>query len=269
MVSVTLFWKKMILEGYRFDLILLLVNVGLIYYFMKKAEGGKLPTIRQIPFIEELDSIVGRAAEMGRPIHYSTGYGGLHDEWAVMCVAGLALLSKVAELCGKYRVWLQFTCFRGYLVPIGQDLLKKGYEKGGNPDMYTPDMVSYVGEDQPAYIAFMMDYFMTERPAVAMMFGAIQAEMNHHLMMSARVGAICCAGTPRLYYQGKMALMADFALLGEELYVAGASITKDPVHLGSVEAEDYSKIIVILLMIFAAIAVNINMPDLFSGLVGW
>lgn len=259
----------MIVTGRRFDLLILLVNVALMYLFMRKAEGGKPPKIRTIPFLDELDSIVGRAAEMGRPIHFSTGYGGLHDEWAVMCVAGLALLSKVAELCGKYRVWLQFTCFRGYLVPIGQDLLKTGYEKGGNPDMYSPDMVSYVGEDQPAYIAFMMDYFMSQRPAVAMMFGAIQAEMNHHLMMSARVGAVSCAGTPRLYYQGKMALMADFALLGEELYVAGASITKDPVHLGSIEAEDWSKLVVIVLLLFAAIAVNIGMPTLFSGLMKW
>lgn len=259
----------MILEGYRFDFIILLLSVALMYYFMKKAERGDVPNIRSIPFLEELDSIVGRAAEMGRPIHFSTGYGGLHDEWAVMCVAGLALLSKVAELCGKYRVWLQFTCFRGYLVPIGRDILKKGYETGGNPEMYSPDMVSYVGEDQPAYIAYLMDYFMTERPAVAMMFGAIQAEMNHHLMMCARIGAVCCAGTPRLYYQGKMALIADYALLGEELYVAGASITKDPIHLGTVEAEDYFKLIVIFLLIIAAITVNIGMPSLFSNLVGW
>jgi len=259
----------MILEGYRFDLIILLLCGALMYYFMKKAERGDVPNIRSIPFIEELDSIVGRAAEMGRPIHFSTGYGGLHDEWAVMCVAGLALLSKVAELCGKYRVWLQFTCFRGYLVPIGRDILKKGYEKGGNPEMYSPDMVSYVGEDQPAYIAYLMDYFMSERPAVAMMFGAIQAEMHHHLMMCARIGAVCCAGTPRLYYQGKMALIADYALLGEELYVAGASITQDPIHLGTIEAEDYFKLIVIFLLIIAAITVNIGMPSLFNNLVGW
>jgi len=259
----------MILIGKRFDLIILLINVALMYWFMRKAEGGKLPYIRTIPFIEELDSIVGRAAEMGRPIHFSTGYGGLHDEWAVMCVAGLALLSKVAELCGKFRVWLQFTCFRGYLVPIGQDILKAGYEKGGNPDMYSPDMVSYVGEDQPAYIAFMMDYFMSAKPAVAMMFGAIQAEMNNHLMMAARVGAICCAGTPRLYYQGKMALMADFALLGEELYVAGASITKDPVHLGSIEAEDWSKILVLALLAVAAVAALIGWMPLFTSMMKW
>jgi hypothetical protein len=102
-----------------------------------------------------------------------------------------------------------------------------------------------------------------------MMFGAIQAEMNHHLMMSARVGAICCSGTPRLYYQGKMALMADFALLGEELYVAGASITQDPVHLGSIEAEDYSKLIVIGFLLIGAIAVNVGFPQMLTNLLGW
>jgi hypothetical protein len=115
----------------------------------------------------------------------------------------------------------------------------------------------------------MMDYFMSAKPAVAMMFGAIQAEMNNHLMMAARVGAISCAGTPRLYYQGKMALMSDFALLGEELYVAGASITKDPVHLGSIEAEDWSKMIVLVLLVLAAVASLIGMSPSFTSMLKW
>jgi hypothetical protein len=102
-----------------------------------------------------------------------------------------------------------------------------------------------------------------------MMFGAIQAEMNNHLMMAARVGAISCAGTPRLYYQGKMALMSDFALLGEELYVAGASITKDPVHLGSIEAEDWSKMVVLVLLVLAAAAALIGMSPSFTSMLKW
>ncbi|MBU0964681.1 hypothetical protein KKC06_06605 [Patescibacteria group bacterium] len=257
------------LTGKNFDLIIFLLTVAGMYLFMRKAEGGRLPNIRSIPLLEELDSIIGRAAEMGRPVHYTTGYGGLHDEWAVMCVAGLAILSKVAEMCGKYRVWLQFTCFRGYLVPIGQDILKTGYEKGGAPEMYTPDMVTYVGEDQPAYIAYIMDYFMTEKPAVSMVFGAIQAEMNNILMQAARVNAISLAGTPRLYYQGKMALMCDYCLLGEELYVAGASITKDPVHLGCIEAEDWFKVGIIALLVIALILTTLGMENLLQSLLKW
>ncbi len=240
-----------------------------MYFFMHRAETGKLPKMRQLPLLEELDSIIGRAAEMGRPVHYTTGYGGLHDEWAVMCTAGLAILGKTAEVCGKYRVPLQFTCFRGYLVPIGQDIIKAGYEKSGNADMYNPNMVTYVGEDQAAYIAFVMDYFMNNQPAVSMVFGAIQSEMNNILMQAARVDAISLAGTPRLYYQGKMALMCDHALLGEELYVAGASISGDPVHLGSIQAEDWFKIGVIALFILAAAFATLNMYGIFQGLLKW
>jgi hypothetical protein len=257
------------LEGKYFNLLVFLAVVISMWFFMRKAEKGNPPKIREIPLLQELDSIVGRAAEMGKPIHFTTGYGGLHDEWAVMCVAGLAILGKVAETCGKYRVPIQFTCFRGYLVPIGQDIIKAGYEKGGNPDMYSPNMVTYIGEDQPAYIAFIMDYFMTAKPAVSMIFGAIQAEMNNVLMQAARIGAVSIAGTPRLYYQGKMALMCDYALLGEELYVAGAAITGDPVHLGCIEAEDWFKIGIIVLFILAAIFASIGVPQMFQSLLKW
>jgi hypothetical protein len=258
-----------LLEGKTFDLLILISVTVAMYYFMQRAAGGNLPNIRPIPLLEELDSIIGRASEMGRPVHFTTGYGGLHDEWAVMCVAGLAILGKTAEICGKYRVPIQFSCFRGYLVPIGQDIIKAGYEKSGNADMYNPNMVTYIGEDQPAYIAFVMDYFMTAKPAVSMIFGAIQSEMNNVLMQAARIKAVSLAGTPRLYYQGKMALMADYCILGEELYVAGAAITGDPVQLGTIQAEDWFKVGVIILLVLAAVFATMGQTSFFQSLIRW
>lgn len=257
------------LPGKRFDLIILLAIGVTMYLLMRKAEKGDIPKMRTVPMMKELDHVIGRAAEMGRPVHYTTGYGGLHDEWAVMCVAGLAILSKVAELCGKYRVPLQFTCFRGYLVPIGRDILKTGYEKGGSPEMYSDEMVTYYGEDQVAYIGAIINYFETARPAVSMIFGAIQMEMNWVLMQASRYGAISLAGTPRLYYQGKMALMADHCLLGEELYTVGASISGDPVQLGCIQGEDWAKILVIILLAIGAIMVSVGSGTLFTSLLKW
>jgi hypothetical protein len=66
-----------------------------------------------------------------------------------------------------------------------------------------------------------------------------------------------------------MALMSDFALLGEELYVAGASITKDPVQLGSIEAEDWSKMLVLVLLVVAAAAALIGLMPSFTSLMKW
>jgi len=261
--------SDMILPGKNLDLILLAGTCLIIYILMRRAERGVLPKMRKIPLMEELDYIVGRAAETGRPIHFTTGYGGLHDEWAVMCVAGLSILGKVAELCGKYRVWLQFTCFRGYLVPIGQDILRTGYEKGGNPEMYSNEMVTYYGEDQVAYIGAIINYFEARRPAVSMIFGAIQMEMNQVLAQSARYDAVSLAGTPRLYYQGKMALMCDYCLLGEELYVVGASITGDPVQLASIQGEDWFKILVLALLAVGAILTSAGASALFRSFLRW
>lgn len=76
------------------------------------------------------------------------------------------------------------------------------------------------------------------------------------------------AGTPRLYYQSATLLAADYQLIGEELYAAGALVSGDPIQVGAIMGEDWSKLIVILLMIIFAIATNIGNP-LYNFLLSW
>jgi hypothetical protein len=76
------------------------------------------------------------------------------------------------------------------------------------------------------------------------------------------------AGTPRLYYQSATLLAADYQLIGEELYAAGALVSGDPIQVGAIMGEDWSKLIVILLLIIFAIAVNIGNP-LYDLLLSW
>ena len=74
-----------------------LVLIAVIFRQMAQAKI-KLPSMRPIAGLDALTTVVGRATEMGKPVHYSTGRGALHDEFAPQTMAGLNILSHVAKL---------------------------------------------------------------------------------------------------------------------------------------------------------------------------
>lgn len=242
----------MYLKG--FELFVFAALCVLVYIGIIRAKR-KPPEVRVFPALEHIDEAVGRAAEMGRPVHFSTGVGGLHDEWAPVTTAGLAIMGEVAKACGKYSVPMRYTTVLSYLVPIAEDLIKFGYDTAGHVELYNPDMVVYTGEEQRALMSAMMGYIMRERPAVNMLFGATKYETINFLGTGAIAGCMQFGGTPRLYYLPVMLVTCDYCLLGEEVYAAGAAVTKEPSQLGSIKGTDHFKLLVVgLMMISLALA---------------
>jgi len=254
--------------GRYFDFVMLIVACILIYYAIDQANKGKVPEVRSLAAIESFDEVVGRAAEMGKSVHYSTGFGGLHDEWAPTTMAGLSLLGEVATLCGKYSVPIRYTCMRSYIVPIAEDLIKAGYISGGNAEMYDPNMVVYVGEEQRAFMSSVLGYIMRERPATNMIFGATKWETITQLGVGSVAGSVNLGGTPRMYYLPIVICTCDYFLIGEELYAAAAVVDKAPPQLGSIAGQDYLKMLLMALILLAVILSSAR-TDWFERLINW
>lgn len=134
--------------------------------------------------------------------------------------------------------------------------------------MYNDNMSIYVGASQSALVAATQGYILERKPSVVMIFGATMYEMLNTLAFGSRVGAMMLAGTPRLYYQSATLLAADYQLIGEELYAAGALVSEDPIQVGAIQGEDWSKILLLFLLIIFAIAVNLGNP-LYQLLTSW
>lgn len=82
------------------SLLILLGMFVVMYWRMNAAKTAKeLPTIRQIAGLDALKEAVGRATELGRPVHYSTGIGAIADEFGPQTIAGLTMLQYVSKLC--------------------------------------------------------------------------------------------------------------------------------------------------------------------------
>jgi hypothetical protein len=266
-ISIVLSWLMKV-EGRRFDFVMLITACALVYYAIDQARKGDVPEVRPLAAMEALDEVVGRAAEMGSSVHYSTGVGGLHDQYAPMTIAGLSILGEVASLCGKYAVPLRYTCVRSYIIPIAEDLVKAGYVTGGNPEMYTPDMVLYVGEEQRAFMSSVMGHLMRDRPATNLIFGATFWETIIQLGTGAVAGCVNVGGTPRLYYLPIVICCCDYFLIGEELYTAAAVVDKSPPQLGSVFGQDLVKMLSMVLIVLSIILLAAG-TTWFGDLVDW
>jgi len=75
-----------------------------------------------------------------------------------------------------------------------------------------------------------------------------------------RIGAIQLAGTARGYQVPFFAVICDYLLIAEEIYAAGAYLSRDPVQCGSIQGQDIGKIIAWVLMFIGVLATAAGSP---------
>jgi hypothetical protein len=71
--------------------------------------------VRTFPAIIALSEAVGRAAEMKKPIYYTTGELELTDPNAAQALAGISVLGYVAQLCAEVGVKIDA---RARMLPV-------------------------------------------------------------------------------------------------------------------------------------------------------
>ena len=258
----------MLVAGRRFELIVLSLICLLMYYFIERAKRGLVPEIRPIPALQAFDEAVGRAVELGRPVHFSTGMSGLDNAFAPQTIAGLSIMKEVASLCGEHEVPMRYTATRSYMIPIAEDIIKTGYLSCGRPELFTPDTVVYVGESQPAFQASVVSYLMESKPATNFMFGGITAEAVQTLGAGAVAGSMQFAGTARMFYFPFILCLCDYSLIGEELFAAAAAVSGESAQLGVIKGQDVSKFVVLALLILGIILGTMG-NGLLAELMAW
>lgn len=225
-----------------------------ILYGMERAKK-ELPRFRRLTGLDALPEMVGRAAEMERPLHFTTGLGDLTSTVAPQLVAGLAVLAYVAELCASYGVKMIYSVYQAQVMPIATELMKDAYTKAGKPEEFIPeDQVRYLSGEQFAYASAVQGIAERERPAANIMIGPFYAESMLFAETFNRIGSIQLAGTARGYQIPFFAVICDYLLIAEEIYAAGAYLSKDHLTSGTIMGQDYGKIVALLLMLLGVIA---------------
>lgn len=245
---------SLLVSGRIFALVMLIAIWAFILYGMEAAKK-KLPRFRRLSGLDALPEMVGRAAEMNRPLHFTTGLGDLTSTVAPQLVAGLAVLAHVSELCANYGVKIIYSVYQAQVMPIATELMRDAYIKAGKPEEFQPEeQVRYLSGQQFAYASAVQGIAERERPAANIMIGPFYAESMLFAETFNRIGSIQLAGTARGYQIPFFAIICDYLLISEEIYAAGAYLSKDPLTSGTIMGQDYGKIVALILMILGVLA---------------
>ena len=109
--------------------------------------------------------------------------------------------------------------------------------------------MTYITYDQFAYTASITGKMVRERPATNFLIGSFFAESLILAETGQSTGAIQIAGTAELAQLPFFVTTCDYTLMGEELYAASAYLSREPVLLGSIKAQDTVKAILMVVMI--------------------
>ena len=238
-------WNKVVV----FIATLVLVVVALFFFY--HAKKGKEFYIRPIAGIVHIDEALGRATEMGKPIVYVTGLGVISD---LATLASITILGRVAKKCAEYQSKLIVPCYDPIIMIVAQETVKNAYIDEGRPDLYREENIYYIAAQQFAYAAAVSGLMIREKSAANFFIGKFYAESLILAETGASTGAIQVAGTDDMTQLPFFITACDYTIIGEELYAASAYLSNDPMQKGSLKAQDFLKVIEIIILIGGVIA---------------
>jgi hypothetical protein len=212
--------------------------------------------IRRIAGLDAIDEAVGRTAEMGRPIIYTTGIGSI-DNLAIL--AGLTVLKHVTKKSSLYEVPVLMPNNDPLTLAAAREVVKEAYLESGRPDLYRENDIFFLTSEQFGFASGMSGLMHRLKPGAVFMMGNFYAE-SLILAENAYVsGAISTAGTTSIDQLPFFIASCDYTLIGDELYAASAYISRNPLEVASIKTGDWFKalsaIIISVGSIFATLSI--------------
>jgi hypothetical protein len=224
------------------SLIAAVLFIAIILTSLAMAKSGKNIFIRRIAGLNAVDEAIGRATEVGKKVMYVPGIQSMDD---IQTVASIAILGHVARATARYGTDLDVPNKDPLTFVSAREAVRGAYLAEGRPDLYREEMVNYVTYDQFAYTAAVSARMIRERPAAIFLIGYFFAESLILAETGQSTGAIQIAGQADPTQLPFFVATCDYTLIGEELYAAGAYLTREPVLLGSMRGQDIAKAILL------------------------
>jgi len=237
-------------------LIGVLLTSFLIIFFILRARTGAELFVRKIAGLDAVEDAIGRATEMGKPILFVSG---LADASEISTIAAMTILGKVARKTAEYETPLIVPCYDPIVMMVEKEMVRQAYTEMGKPDAFDEDSVFFVTQSQFGYVAAVDGIMVREKPATNFYMGAFYAESLLLAETGAQTGAIQIAGTDRVTQLPFFITACDYTLMGEELYAATAYLGRDPLFLGSLKGQDWSKAVIMALLLIGTVLLIASM----------
>ncbi len=194
--------------------------------------------LRRIPGLDAVDEAIGRATELGKPILYLTGAGGMSQP---STIAATVILGRVSKRVATYETDLLVPHRDPIVMAVCQEITKQSYLEAGKPELFKEDSNFFITDDQFSYTAAVDGIMLRQKPAANFYMGSYFAESLLLTETGASTGAIQIAGTDSDHQLPFFVTTCDYTLIGEELYAASAYLSREPVQVGTLRGQDLAK----------------------------
>jgi hypothetical protein len=202
--------------------------------------------------LDAIEEIVGRSVELGRPINFTPGFGTLdRGDKTTQALAGYTILEYTAMIAGKLGATMIVTIDRPEWISMAEELVKNAYKISGNMDGYDPKNIRFISDQQMPFAGGVCGILERQNVGGNILIGPFLAESLIIAETGAKIGAMQLGGTAETGQLPFFAAVCDYILIGEELYAAGAYLSKEPNQISTILVSDYVKLIIIGLIILA------------------
>lgn len=214
--------------------------------------------IRRISGIDAIEDAVGRTVEMGRPIIFTFGLAGVGP----LFFACLGVLSHLARMAARYSVRLFVPQQDVEVMAITQNAVRDAYQAEGRQEAYREDDVRFLSSAQFAFASGYMGIVHREKVAACFLCGSFAAESLILAEAGQQAGAIQVAATADYAQIPFFITTCDYTIIGEEVFAAGAYLSRDPVQRGSLRGQDIAKLLLLLCILIGIAAATFNTLDM-------
>ncbi|MBM4030297.1 MAG: hypothetical protein FJ291_00755 [Planctomycetes bacterium] len=236
------------------NLVLSLAFCSVVYAFIGLARRNPNLFIRKIAGLDAVEEAIGRATEMGRPVYFVHGLGGMGG---LSTIAAVNILARVARRAAEYDTRVRVMNNDPIVQAVSQEVVKQSYTEAGRPDAYNADDVALVAPDQFSYVAAVGGLMVREQPATIFLMGYFFAESLLLAETGASTGAIQIAGTDSYTQIPFFITACDYTLIGEEIFAASAYLSREPKMLGSLRGQDVGKAVVMIAIVAGTLALTL------------
>lgn len=237
------------------NLLLMLAFSITVLVSIRRARVNPNIFLRRIPGLDAVEEAVGRATEMGRPILYLTG---IDDMSSLSTIAATVILGEVAKRAATYGTELKVPHRDPIVMAVCQEIVKESCLAAGRPDVYKEDSNFFITSDQFSYTAAVDGIMLRDKPAANFFMGAYFAESLLLAEPGAATGAIQIAGTDSDHQLPFFITSCDYTLIGEELYAASAYLSREPVLVGTLRAQDVGKGFLLAVLVLGTLLVTMG-----------
>jgi hypothetical protein len=227
---------------------LVLLLIAFIMFNIMRAKGGKKLFIRRIAGLSAIDEAVGRSTEMGRPVLMVPGLSGLGP----VGIQAVNIFAYITRTAVKFSTPIRLCLAEAQLYSVAQEIIRDVYQSEGVPEKYDPDSVRFVSDRQFAFAAGVAGLIHRERVAAAFLMGDWFAESLILAESANAVGAIQVAASTVTTQTPFLIASCDYVLIGDEFYAASAYLSHEPVLVGSLVGQDWSKLTIAAMIVVLA-----------------